>query len=418
MFFKKYAKIIAIGFILGMSAFMPAAESNPLIADKAVTQVKKTDNFDDQNENKEDDMIFEFPKLTGIYSVGTTSRYLVDNNRKEPHNPEAQRELMIYTWFPIKTTAKDIRVLYGQKEINEKVKESLLRQGYPEKDVAIVDTIYTHAIHDTAPLQQPFPVLIFSHGYLGCNPSLYTAICEELASHGYSIVSIAHTYYADQVRFPDGRTISPAPEKYGQKKIPESDLSIWLDDIRYVLDTLQIMNNDKDNSFYHCFDMQRVGMLGHSFGGIATFEMCLHDTRIKAGINIDGYIWGNGKANDTTKPFLFMLTQGTIDQCIKPAMSDEEMSQKHGIEIEQIVENRKNMEKIYKDMQPTKTLQRVIIPDAGHMAFSDFMLLKETPLFKNNKQIMDLDITIGKANGFEAMALINKTIVEFFNSNL
>ncbi len=52
--FKKYAKIIAIGFILGMSAFMPAAESNPLIAEKVVQLIKK-DELDDQEKNKKND---------------------------------------------------------------------------------------------------------------------------------------------------------------------------------------------------------------------------------------------------------------------------------------------------------------------------------------------------------------------------
>ncbi len=432
---KKYAKIIAIGFVLGMAAFMPAAESNPLIADKAIAlkkEDKRKENENDDSEGdksmtakkleqdtqKEDDMIFEFPKLTGTYSVGATSRYLVDKNRKESHNPEAQRELMIYLWYPTKTTTKNNRVVYGNSEINEEVKESLMKQGYPAQDIAIVDTTYTHATPNVTPLQQAFPVLIFSHGYLGCHPSMYTAICEELASHGYIVVSIAHTYFAKSARFPDGRIISPAPEKYTQKKVPDADLNIWLNDVRYILDTLQTINNDTHDSFYHCFDMQRIGMLGHSFGGIAAFEMCMHDARVKAGINIDGYIWGDSKANDMTKPFLFMLAQENIDLLTQQSMTDEEMASKYSVEVEQIVEHRNNIEKICKYMQPTKTLQRVIIPETKHMSFSDLMILKEIPLFKNNKQIVDFDVSIGKANGFEVMATINREIVQFFDNNL
>jgi predicted dienelactone hydrolase len=48
-----------------------------------------------------------------------------------------------------------------------------------------VQTVRTHAELDAAPAAAPrrFPVLAFSHGYTGM-PSSYTALMEELASHG------------------------------------------------------------------------------------------------------------------------------------------------------------------------------------------------------------------------------------------
>src|SRR5688500_16055432 len=48
------------------------------------------------------------------------------------------------------------------------------------------------------------PVVVFTPGF-GGNRELGTALVEDLASHGYVVVTVGHTYEAGQVEFPDGR---------------------------------------------------------------------------------------------------------------------------------------------------------------------------------------------------------------------
>ena len=50
------------------------------------------------------------------------------------------------------------------------------------------------------------PVVVFTHGYTGTFTD-YTYIFEDLASRGYVVASVDHTYEATAVAFPDGRFV-------------------------------------------------------------------------------------------------------------------------------------------------------------------------------------------------------------------
>ncbi|WP_212982567.1 alpha/beta hydrolase [Paenibacillus cineris] len=50
----------------------------------------------------------------------------------------------------------------------------------------------------------PFPLIILSHG-MGPGMVLHASQAEELASHGYVVAAIDHTYSTLATVFPDGR---------------------------------------------------------------------------------------------------------------------------------------------------------------------------------------------------------------------
>ena len=65
----------------------------------------------------------------------------------------------------------------------------------------------------------------------------------------------------------------------------------WAEDISFFMDQLESMNNE-NRILKDKLDLDRIGVFGMSLGGIATSEICLNDNRIKAGINIDGGLYG------------------------------------------------------------------------------------------------------------------------------
>ena len=104
-----------------------------------------------ENENifKDKKMIFEFPKLTGSYKVGTTTRHIIDQNRKEPHNPEAQRELMARVWYPAENKNQEFLSHYYKKGFRS---AQLLNKhlGYHD-DKDGFENVYTRALENVSP---------------------------------------------------------------------------------------------------------------------------------------------------------------------------------------------------------------------------------------------------------------------------
>lgn len=382
--------------------------------------------FQIQNFNqKETPMIFEFPTLTGSYSVGSTTHYFIDEHREEPHNPGSKRELMTYIWYPAQSKEKNPLIPYQSKETPQ-VKERFKRIGFPESELNELDHIKCHATPN-APLlkSESYPVIIFSHGFAGTIPELYTAYCEELASHGYVVVSIAHTYYAAIVTMPDGREIKANPNNFAAEQakneggIAHWHQELWVDDVKFILDQLNIINNNAQDFFFKSLDLNRIGIIGHSFGGSTAFLACLKDARLKAGINIDAAIYGKDDVaiSDLKKPFMFMIADGTLKYY---DIAIEELAKKVNQPIELLTFDRKRFyENIYQARATfDKNIQVVVIPNIEHGGFSDYMLIKDMPLFARNKQIINFDQICGTADGFKTTELVNNYFIQFFDTHL
>src|SRR5690242_5677533 len=113
----------------------------------------------------------------------------------------------------------------------------------------------THAVQGAgfAHAVKRSPVLIFSHGG-GEARETYTAQLEDLASHGYAVAAVTHTYEAALAIFPDGRHIVLAPKRWVPSKVsgiaglPPAEeanpdrLQWWAEDIGFVLSELDREN--------------------------------------------------------------------------------------------------------------------------------------------------------------------------------
>ena len=96
----------------------------------------------------------------------------------------------------------------------------------------------------------------------------YTTLAEDLASHGYVVVSFDAPYRTVITAFPDGRVaIRAAGGDFD--RMPSSTtqhlatqlMNGWIADLKFVLDQLQELNaNDPTGRFKGRFDMQKVGV--------------------------------------------------------------------------------------------------------------------------------------------------------------
>jgi dienelactone hydrolase len=177
--------------------------------------------------------------------------------------------------------------------------------------------------HEGAPVRPArdrLPVVLYSHGAGGHRFETTIAV-QELASHGYVVVTVDHTDDA-YGEFPDGRLVVPA-----------EDVSVtpWdhADDIRFVLDRVEDLaagrNPDADRrklpaGLGATVDPRRVGMFGWSKGGTSTALVMNVDRRVRAGLSLDGPMESQPRATDLSRPFMLMTAEFT--RAAEPAVAD------------------------------------------------------------------------------------------------
>ena len=248
--------------------------------------------------------VFTLPKPDGPYRVGTFARHLIDHNRHERHaaSPDVPRELMIQVWYPAKDGAGS-RAWYRDPRMNT-AKSSYFR------------LVKTHSYWNLPVADEPrsFPVLLFSPSSGGFR-SQNTFEVEELVSQGYIVVGIDHPYSSSRVVFPDGRIVHSLPwiETSSQAAFDASNRRVELmvedhvADARFLLDEMERWNRPGSNELLSGrMDLARVGVFGHSFGGALAAGLCVADSRVVAGINMDGWMFGDAEKNGIPKPFFFM----------------------------------------------------------------------------------------------------------------
>ena len=143
------------------------------------------------------------PEPAGPYPVGTTSLWLTDTSRPDPWAAGVHaRELMVSLWYP--ATPSD-----GQRARYMTPAESglqLTSRGITGVPPDALSTVRTNAAVDATPAgrQRSLPLVVLSPGFTNARSTL-TALAEDLASHGYVVAGIDHTYESYATAFPDGR---------------------------------------------------------------------------------------------------------------------------------------------------------------------------------------------------------------------
>ncbi|MGW1030369.1 alpha/beta hydrolase family protein [Streptomyces sp. NPDC002577] len=249
------------------------------------------------------------PAPTGPYTVGTVPLHLVDGSRPGPvAGPGHHRELMADVWYP----ARGVERYPLARWTPPAVLRALLTSGGFPADAAVAPLT---AGHEGAPVRRTggrLPVVVFSHGAHDHRADT-TIVVQELASHGYVVVTVDHTYDAFS-EFPDGRVIVPLMDpKYA---LGPADFA---KDIRFVLDCIEDLGAGRNPDAGHrplpaglcgALDLHRIGMFGWSKGGTATALVMNEDQRVRAGLSLDGPMQPT-ITTDLNRPFMMMTAQFT-----------------------------------------------------------------------------------------------------------
>lgn len=302
---------------------------------------------------------------TGSYAVDTTSVTFVDDSRVDPFSKTNEyRKLTVQFWYP------DI-----------------------EKGT------YT------------FPLAVFSHGAFGYRSSNISTF-EDLASNGYVVCSIDHSYHAFFSKHTDGSmtfvntaflndAVNITNDVYDKQTTYTKThewLSLRTEDIDFVLK--KILNNTEGETpefIEALINEDKIGLFGHSLGGAAAAQIGREWPVVDGVIVIDGTMIGeetgfeNGQAILTKKdypvPLLNLYNDSHYEDAQQSGTAYNNLSaSSHGVEAHDIV-----------------------IRDSGHLNFTDLPLF--SPIFARM-------LGTGEVDSPYCIKTMNHIVLEFFNYTL
>jgi dienelactone hydrolase len=334
--------------------------------------------------------VVNLPVPEGPYAVGVRSYRMTDYGREEIFTEDSldHRSLLVTAWYPAEVDKGMTVSTYWDPEgrTGKVYSQSAGMGSFWYSHLSLVKT----SSYPEAPVLQgeaPFPVIIYSPSFYGMNTE-NTMLMEELASKGYIVFSITHSYETIVSVFPDGEVVpgnlDHISELYDSHADQEDQLyedykntedigrktdiikqilvvddlfnqlvKIRREDAVFVLDEIEKLNV-QEGIFHSLLDLNSVGILGWSFGGAAATEACIADERFKAGINMDG--WPYGDLFSSAEP----LSQAMMQ--IRSESEDEREDEQNDIISRLIFEKAESH------------VCRLEISGASHMNFWDFPL--------------------------------------------
>jgi dienelactone hydrolase len=245
------------------------------------------------------------PEPTGPYPVGTASVWLIDTSRPDPWVSGVNaRELMVSLWYPA-VPSNGRRARYMTPVESEL---QLASRGITGISPDTLSTVETNAVSDARPTghQHSLPLVVLSPGFTNSRSTL-TALAEDLASHGYVVAGIDHTYESHATAFPDGRVTTCLAREAPRGDRKEEVAAGRAADVCFVLDELTGAHPAWPGA--GLIDSSQIGMAGHSAGGAAAIAAMLADSRIRAGIDMDGSTAAPIPDEGLARPFLFLGKQ-------------------------------------------------------------------------------------------------------------
>ncbi|MBL8063927.1 MAG: hypothetical protein JNK32_12940 [Anaerolineales bacterium] len=338
------------------------------------------------------------PTPDGPFKVGTAIYEMLDESRAELYSGRDEpRRFMIQVWYPanVKETNQRAPWMANAEIFAPAIATYIELPSFFLDHLALVK-IPAFKDASVASAETAFPVIFFSHGWNGFNAQ-NSGQALELASRGYVVVGLQHTYGAVTTVFLDG-TVAPNNINALPRDANDPNYEItarilvdqWAGDMSFVADQLTAWNEASDNLFYQKLDLTRLGAYGHSTGGGGVIQFCGTDPRCKAVLGMDPFmrpVSAEVIANGLSQPSFFMFSQ---------AWADDADSKNNNI-FSQFLPNLSN------------NLGVISIDGTKHFDFSDLPLLSPIAPQLGLK---------GELNGQRVTEIVTSFLVDFFELTL
>lgn len=339
------------------------------------------------------------PAPSGPYQIGTRIYELTDTSRKELYSGRDEaRRFQIQIWYPADVKSTDERApwMANADVFAPAISEDLLELPSFFLDHLALVKVPAYKSANVTPTDEGYPVILFSHGWNGFSAQ-NTGQALQLASHGYIVVGMQHTYGAVVTVFEDGTIAKNNPSAL-PSGAPDDEYEVaahklvdqWAGDMAFALDFLNEQNGDAASPFHESLNFPKVGVYGHSTGGGAAIQFCGTDPRCKAVLGQDPFM----------RPVSYEVLESGLAQPSFYMFSQEWAD---------LLDSRNN--KLFNPFysNSAETYGALFIEGTAHFDFSDLPLL--SPLAPQ------LGLK-GPINGKRVTVIVNDYLLSFFDMTL
>ncbi|MFC3800931.1 alpha/beta hydrolase family protein [Cohnella sp. GCM10012308] len=366
--------------------------------------------------------VFKLPAPTGEFKVATQTFHFVDTHREENFDPsrDGNRELMVQVWYPAQAGNGKYAPFIPDTRILRYMASNYGLPGFTLQHLKYVSS-HAYSGAEVSSAQASYPLILANPGF-GSSRFLHTSQAENLASHGYIVAAIDHTYNTFATEFPDGRIttsntndlFSPNHDYRTESGNRDKLGKVLTDDVAFVLDQFELVQSGQIPSrLKGKMDLGHVGVFGHSIGGATAYDAA-YDPRIAVGIDLDGALYRLRDREGLQKPFLFINSQSEFDR-LKKVMDNHIYTD---AELKRMGNTRAWMDQVTEDKKLELERMRETVASGGqflyidrteHLNFTGVQYL--SPVFKL------LGVT-GKIAPDRANAVINAYMLDFFDRYL
>lgn len=251
----------------------------------------------------------QLPAPTGPSAVGRVEVALHDSARVDPFATDGRtRAIAVWIWYPTQGPPSGATAAYLPPAWAEAANDDIGLVGVYLQDLHAVKT----NSYAGAPMHGSPPVVVLMPGLSLAVPD-YTALAEDLASHGYAVVGINMTE-SSTVGFPDGSVV-PATVAGGVDESLATDvdawyveaarvIDVWVADAAFVTSALEASPPEIGP-----LDFSRVAYIGHSLGGAASYERCSQDEHCVGAVDLDGTLFSDVRRTGMTSPGLVIRSE-------------------------------------------------------------------------------------------------------------
>ena len=234
------------------------------------------------------------PPPTGEFPVGVATLSLLDRKRPDPFARNGERRRILAEVYYPSVTGNGKRARYMPAGVAKAL-------ATPDVPAATLRSVTTNADLDARARPGRYPVLIFSPGY-SVPHYMYTGLIEDLASRGYVVIAVDHTYETQAVQFPNGATVHrtlPA----NPKNLTFKPIRARIDDVSFVLRRLKSLRR---LASLGGADVTKIGVFGHSLGGLTAANVAAANASVSCAADLAGSVYGDARRKPFRRPFLII----------------------------------------------------------------------------------------------------------------